>query len=122
MSKSKRPGIDRNLGEHRRILRRDFLQGALVGAATALTGQLLRAHAGDLAGSGVAPEAQAGYYPPLLTGMRGSHPGSFESAQALRGNPTDNARMRELIGGTTVDWQDGMRRMAAKFHPELVGS
>jgi len=25
--------------------------------------------------------------------------------------------MRELIGGTTVDWHDGMRRMAAKFHP-----
>ena len=44
-----------------------------------------------------------------------------ESAQALRGNPTDATRMRELIGGTTVDWRDGMRRMAAKFHPELVG-
>jgi spermidine dehydrogenase len=25
-----------------------------------------------------------GYYPPLLTGMRGSHPGSFEAAHALR--------------------------------------
>jgi spermidine dehydrogenase len=25
-----------------------------------------------------------GYYPPLLNGMRGSHPGSFESAHALR--------------------------------------
>ena len=29
--------------------------------------------------------------------------------------------MRELVGKTTVDWRDGMRRMAAKFHPELVG-
>jgi hypothetical protein len=28
--------------------------------------------------------------------------------------------MHELIGGTTVDWQDWVRRMAAKFHPELV--
>ena len=28
--------------------------------------------------------------------------------------------MRELVGDTTVDWHDGMRRMAAKFHPELV--
>ena len=29
--------------------------------------------------------------------------------------------MRELVGETTVDWRDGMRRMATKFHPELVG-
>jgi len=35
--------------------------------------------------------------------------------------PTDVTRMRELLGGTTVDWHDGMRRMVAKFHPELVG-
>jgi UDP-glucuronate 4-epimerase len=45
-----------------------------------------------------------------------------ESPQALRGNPTDVTRMHEFVSGTTVDWQDGMRRMAAKFHPELVGS
>ena len=45
-----------------------------------------------------------------------------ESEQALRGNPTDATRMHELVGETTVDWRDGMRRMAAKFHPELVGS
>lgn len=43
-----------------------------------------------------------------------------ESPHALRGNPTDVTRMRELIGGTTIDWRDGMRRMAAKFHPELL--
>jgi hypothetical protein len=41
------------------------------------------------------------------------------SAQALRGNPTDTTLMHELVGGTTVDWRDGMRRMAAKFHPDL---
>jgi hypothetical protein len=29
--------------------------------------------------------------------------------------------MRALVGGTTVDWRDGMRRMAARFHPDLVG-
>jgi hypothetical protein len=28
--------------------------------------------------------------------------------------------MHDLIGGTTVDWRDGMRRMAQRFHPELV--
>jgi hypothetical protein len=57
-----------------------------------------------------------------LGSLVGKEPIFQESAQALRGNPTDNARMRELIGGTTVDWHEGMRRMAAKFHPELVGA
>lgn len=51
----------------------------------------------------------------------GVEPVFAESAQALRGNPTDTSRMRELIGTTTVDWQDGLRRMVANFHPELVG-
>jgi spermidine dehydrogenase len=43
-----------------------------------------------------------GYYPPLLTGMRGSHPGSFEGAHALRDGetwpaPTDTAEQYDLI-------------------------
>lgn len=42
------------------------------------------------------------------------------SEQALRGGPTDTARMHELVGGTAVNWRDGIRRMVAKFHPELV--
>jgi UDP-glucuronate 4-epimerase len=50
----------------------------------------------------------------------GQEPVFEESAAALRGNPLDVIRMHELIGGTTVDWRVGMRRMAAKFHPELV--
>ena len=57
-----------------------------------------------------------------LGSLVGKEPVFQESDQALRGNPTDPSRMRELVGGTTVDWRDGMRRMAAKFHPELVGS
>ena len=44
------------------------------------------------------------------------------SDRALRGGPTDVTRMRELTGGTTVDWHDGMRRMVATYHPELVGT
>jgi nucleoside-diphosphate-sugar epimerase len=52
----------------------------------------------------------------------GKEPVFEASEQALRGNPTDVTRMRELIGGTTVDWHDGIRRMVTKFHPELVGS
>ena len=33
---------------------------------------------------GTAAQDRPGYYPPALTGMRGSHPGSFEAAHALR--------------------------------------
>jgi UDP-glucuronate 4-epimerase len=51
----------------------------------------------------------------------GREPVFDESAQALRGNPTDPAHMRELAGATTVDWRDGIHRMVATFHPELVG-
>jgi spermidine dehydrogenase len=86
------------LGEHRRIPRRDFLQGTLVAAATTLAGPLLKAYAADNA------EAQnaAGYYPPALTGLRGSHPGSFEDAHALRdgrqpGTPTDTGETYDLV-------------------------
>ena len=57
-----------------------------------------------------------------LGSLVGREPTFEESGQALRGNTVDVTRMHELVGGTTVDWRDGMRRMATKFHPELVGS
>src|SRR5258708_32457183 len=89
---------DRDLGGHRQIPRRDFLQGALVAAATTLSGPLLKAYAAD------SPEAQnaAGYYPPSLTGLRGSHPGSFEDAHALRdgrqpGTATETGETCDLV-------------------------
>jgi spermidine dehydrogenase len=74
---------DRELGMDRNIPRRDFLQGALVGAAAAMTGPWGLAFAQD-SGSGTAAQDRPGYYPPLLNGLRGSHPGSFEAAHALR--------------------------------------
>ncbi|MCV7413146.1 oxidoreductase [Mycobacterium florentinum] len=58
----------------------------------------------------------------FLGSLVGKEPVFEESEQALRGNPTDASRMRELVGAATVDWHDGMRRMASKFHPELVGA
>lgn len=57
-----------------------------------------------------------------LGSLVGREPVFEESEHALRGNPVDVTRMHELVGGTMVDWHDGMRRMAAKFHPELVRS
>ncbi|HEX3883467.1 MAG TPA: FAD/NAD(P)-binding protein, partial [Stellaceae bacterium] len=66
------------------ITRRDFLNGvplAVGGAAAASV--LFPGHLATAAAS-PAPQDLPGYYPPLLTGMRGSHPGSFEAAHRLR--------------------------------------
>ena len=92
VSRRKSPSMPDSLGSERRIPRRDFLQGALLAAATTLSGSLLKGHAAEMStqagegGNALSAEAQnaLGYYPPALTGMRGSHPGSFEAAHALR--------------------------------------
>src|SRR5436190_15360492 len=77
-------GIDRDLGMNRNISRRDFLNGVGV----VLTSSIVAPpwiEAWGLAGQGAAqPEAAPDYYPPALTGMRGSHPGSFEVGHQLR--------------------------------------
>ena len=99
---SNKNDIDKSLGEDRAIPRRDFIQGALVGAATALTGPMLQAYAADAADIGAGAQGQTGYYPPVLTGLRGSHPGSFENAHALRDGRkpepgTDSEEIYDLV-------------------------
>jgi nucleoside-diphosphate-sugar epimerase len=42
------------------------------------------------------------------------------SEQSLASVCLDLTRMHELIGHTTVGWQDGLRRMVAARHPELL--
>jgi spermidine dehydrogenase len=83
---------DRDLGMDRPIDRRDFLNGvALSIGATLVAGKGLAAEsaAGDASSQepflaqGITPQ-DSRYYPPRLTGMRGSHPGSFETAHAKR--------------------------------------
>ena len=64
---------DRRLGMRRAITRRDFLNGASLAI-----GASLLPRRGMSAETGLPP----GYYPPVKTGMRGSHPGSFEVAHA----------------------------------------
>src|SRR5208282_340608 len=88
---------DRELGMNRSITRRDFLNGVAVTAGAALMPWHLFAD-GD-------PEKSSAYYPPALTGMRGSHPGSFDAAHALRddtfwdsvGKPVDTGETYDLI-------------------------
>jgi spermidine dehydrogenase len=89
---------DKDLGMGRRITRRDFLNGMVVTAGAAMLPSDWLA-ASDL------PENSSGYYPPALTGLRGSHPGSFEAAHSLRdgtfwehaGTPTATGENYDLV-------------------------
>jgi spermidine dehydrogenase len=72
------PSNDSFLGMDQPITRRDFLNGVALAVTASLP---LPAHASPTSS---AAQDSPGYYPPLLTGMRGSHPGSFEDAHALR--------------------------------------
>lgn len=75
---------DRDLGMVRRITRRDFLDGVAVTAGMLAVGGCV-AHHGALTET-LAPEKAAGYYPPALSGLRGSYNATYEVAHALRDN------------------------------------
>jgi spermidine dehydrogenase len=70
---------DRELGMDRAIPRRDFLNGAAMTVGSALLPSSLSANSGS-----DEPQNHAGSNPPVSTGLRGSHPGSFEIAHSLR--------------------------------------
>jgi spermidine dehydrogenase len=78
-----RDRTDRELGMQRRITRRDFLNGmALTAGAAMLPAQLFGSDNCVLTRSEA--EKYSPYYPPALTGLRGSHPGAFDAAHCLR--------------------------------------
>src|SRR5436190_15051262 len=88
---------DKELGMDRGITRRDFLNGI----AIAIGGALL---------PGIDAEALAqfaqdapGYYPPALTGMRGSHDGSFDVSHALRDGRFWSAAGQPIATGESYD-------------------
>jgi len=105
---------DRDLGMSRSITRRDFVHDvSLAGLALALPLPGLAHQAG-----GDAP-----YYPPTLTGLRGSHAGAFEAAHALarEGRRFDNPQVLDenydlvVVGG-------GISGLAAAYyHRKLHG-
>ena len=91
---------DRKLGMHRKITRRDFLNGvAITIGAAALPPELVGWQGQD------ASQDSLSYYPPALTGLRGSHPGSFEVAHSVRdgtfwdgvGKPVDSGEKYDLV-------------------------
>ena len=75
---------DRALGMDAAITRRDFLNGVSLAVGSAAAGGLISESFAPAYAADPAPQDAAGYYPPALTGMRGSHPGAFEVAHRLR--------------------------------------
>ena len=94
---------DRELGMGRSITRRDFLNGVAVGVGALASPRLTRILAAQE--SATSAQDRPGYYPPALTGMRGSHPGAFESAHELRdgefwekaGKPVETGETYDLV-------------------------
>ena len=84
--KSISEGDAHNLGMKRSIPRRDFVNGVGV----ALTGSLLPTTSVEKFRTWFTPQSSP--YPPALTGLRGSHDGSWEAAHSLvRGTVWDQA-------------------------------
>ncbi len=97
---------DRELGMDRPITRRDFMNGAAMAiGATMLPGKTALGAETNGAETNAEPQNRAGYDPPVASGLRGSHPGSFEVAHSLRdgtfwqkaGKPIDTGEMYDLI-------------------------
>ncbi len=93
------PQRDRELGMNSKITRRDFIDGIAVAVTAASIGGARTASAAGAQQDGI------GYDPPKLTGMRGSHDGSYDYAHALRdgnvfkkaGTPEDTHETYDLV-------------------------
>ena len=66
------------------ITRRDFLNGIPIAVGGAVAAGLSPEYIAAAFADGPAPQDAPGYYPPALTGLRGSHPGAYEAAHRLR--------------------------------------
>ena len=77
----------------RSITRRQFINGVAVGVSGA---SLLAARAG-------APQSPSAYYPPALSGLRGSHVGSFEVAHQVRDGDFENFPRLDVDTGEEYD-------------------
>jgi spermidine dehydrogenase len=96
---------DKELGMYRPIARRDFLNGVAITAGSTLARGFLPPLEWMAEYSNQFAQDRLDYYPPTRTGMRGSHPGSFEAAHGLRdgtfwktaGPPTDTKEVYDLV-------------------------
>ena len=99
------PVRDRQLGMHGGITRRDFLNGVAVGVGGAIAGTWMPGFVLAEDASVTSAQDAPGYYPPTRTGMRGSHPGAFETAHSVRdgnfwkkaGKPVESGETYDLV-------------------------
>src|SRR5258707_3889592 len=81
MAKENSSGFtDHQLGMDRAIPRRDFLNGAAMAVGAALVPKSMQ----SITANADEQQNHSGYDPPAASGLRGSHPGSFEIAHSLR--------------------------------------
>lgn len=109
---------DKQLGMDRPIARRDFLNGVGIAIGSAVAQGFLPCLEWMAEGAERFSQDRPGYYPPTLTGMRGSHDGSFEAAHSERdgsfwphaGAPVETGETYDLavVGG-------GMSGLAAAY-------
>ena len=111
----------------KRIKRRDFVSGMAIGAGGLLLAGCTDAPPVSFSNRvprGSRAPSSGSYYPPTLTGMRGSHEGSYEVAHALswRGEkPADYQLLEEHYDLVVVG--AGMSGLAAAhFYREKMGS
>jgi spermidine dehydrogenase len=90
---------DRQLGMGAKISRRDFLNGIALTLATAIA----PSHFLSALDFQTDPEKASDYYPPALTGLRGSHVGSFEAAHSLRDGMFWDQAGKPIETGETFD-------------------
>ena len=112
----------RRLGVGRPITRRDFIDGMAVSAAAVASGRVLAGV--DPEDAAAAPQDRPDYYPPILTGMRGSHPGSFETAHALRDGTFPKAGTSPIDTGEQYDLivvSGGISGLAAAYFYRAKG-
>ena len=110
----------------KQIKRRDFVSGVAIGAGGLLLAGCTDDHpvsfANEVPRGGLAPSSGS-YYPPTLTGMRGSHDGSYEVAHALSWGgekPADYQLLEEHYDLVVVG--AGMSGLAAAhFYREKMG-
>ena len=110
----------------KQIKRRDFVSGVAIGAGGLLlagcTDDRPVSFANEVPRGGLAPSSGS-YYPPTLTGMRGSHDGSYEVAHALSWGgekPADYQLLEEHYDLVVVG--AGMSGLAAAhFYREKMG-
>jgi spermidine dehydrogenase len=90
---------DRELGMYRPITRRDFLNGSAIAIGAAIIPSRVLA----IFHQQVEPEESHDYYPPALTGLRGSHSGSFEAAHMTRDGVFLEEAPQSVNTGETYD-------------------